>query len=68
MAWFSMLNYNTDTVDFMEVEDGDYDDYLINETLVANHIDPNNVAVMVTEYKPKVYNVCTQETKEVFED
>lgn len=68
MAWFTMLNYSTDTVDFMEVEDGDYDDYLINETLIANHINPDDVAVMVTDYKPKVYNVLTCDQEEVFKD
>lgn len=67
MAWFSMLNYSTDTIDFMEVEDGDYDDYLIKETLIANHVNPDDVAVMVTDYKPKVYNVLTDDTEEVFE-
>lgn len=68
MAWITMLNYNTSTVDYLEVEDGDYDDYLINETLIANHINPDEVATMVTDYKPKVYNICTDECTEVFDD
>lgn len=66
MAWITMLNYNTCTVDYLEVEDGDYDDYLINETLIANHINPDEVATMVTENKPIVYNICTEESEEVF--
>lgn len=68
MAWFVMLNYSTNTVDYIEVEDGDYDEYLINETLIANHIDPDSVAVMATDDKPRVYNVLTDEIEEVFED
>lgn len=68
MAWFVMLNYSTNTVDYMEVEDGDYDEYLTNETLMANHIDPDSVAVMACDDKPFVYNVLTDKIEKVFED
>ena len=57
MAWITMLNYELGTVDYLEVEDGDYDEYLINETLIANHINPDEVATMVTDDKPEVYNI-----------
>lgn len=68
MAWITMLNYNTSTIDYLEVEDGEYDDYLVRETLIANHINPDEVATMVTDYKPKVYNINLGEEEEVFID
>lgn len=68
MAWITMLNYNTSTVDYLEVEDADYDEELIRETLISNHINPDEVATMATDYKPKVYNINLGKEEEVFEN
>lgn len=67
MAWITMLNYETGTIDYLET-DVLYDDNTeIEEYLIANHIDTDTVAYMSTENKPLVYNVNLQETEEVFE-
>ena len=67
MAWITMLNYETGTIDYLET-DVLYDDNTeIEECLIANHIDPDTVAYMSTENKRLVYNVNLQETEEVFE-
>jgi hypothetical protein len=67
MAWITMLNYETGTIDYLET-DVYYDDYTeIEKCLIANHIDPETVAYMSTESKPSVYNINLQETEEVFE-
>lgn len=67
MAWITMLNYETGTVDYLET-DSYYDDNTeIEEYLIANHINPDTVAYMSTEYKPSVYDINLQETEEVFE-
>lgn len=67
MAWITMLNYETGTVDYLET-DSYYDDNTeIEEYLIANHIDPDTVAYMSTEHKPSVYDINLQEIEEVFE-
>ena len=67
MAWITMLNYNTGTIDYLETDSDYEDDYNTREYLIANHINSDEVAYMCTEYKPKVYNICTEEIEEVFE-
>lgn len=67
MSWITMLNYNTGTVDYLECDTHYEDNSEIEEYLAANHINPDEVAYMCTEYKPKVYNICTEETEEVFQ-
>ena len=67
MAWITMLNYETGTIDYLET-DSFYDDNTeIEEYLIANHIDPDTVAYMSTENKPSVYDINLQEIEEVFE-
>lgn len=67
MAWITMLNYETGTIDYLET-DVYYDDNTeIEECLISNHIDPETVAYMSTENKPSVYNINLQETEEVFQ-
>ena len=67
MAWITMLNYETGTIDYLETDSFYDDNREIEEYLIANHIDPDIVAYMSTENKPLVYNVNLQETEEVFE-
>lgn len=66
MAWITMLNYNTDTIDYLETDVCYKDNAEIEECLIANHIDPNTVVYMSTESKPLVYNINLQEHEEVF--
>lgn len=67
MAWITMLNYETGTIDYLETGALYEDDEDIKECLIANHIDPDTVAYMSTENKPSVYNINLQEIEEVFE-
>lgn len=67
MAWITMLNYETGTIDYLETDSLYKDDEDIREYLIANHIDLDTVTYMSTENKPLVYNVNLQETEEVFE-
>lgn len=67
MAWITMLNYETGTIDYLETDSFYDDNREIEEYLIDNHIDPDTVAYMSTENKPLVYNVNLQETEEVFE-
>lgn len=68
MAWITMLNYNTGTVDYLECDSKYEDNDEIEEYLVANHINPDEVAYMSTDEKPTVYNICTEESVDVFDD
>ena len=67
MAWITMLNYETGTIDYLETDSFYDNNREIEEYLIANHIDPDTVDYMSTENKPLVYNVILQETEEVFE-
>lgn len=67
MAWITMLNYETGTIDYLET-DVCYDDNTeIEEYLIANHIDPNTVAYMSAEHKLSVYDINLQEIEKEFE-
>lgn len=61
MAWITMLNYDTDTIDYLETDVYYKDNVEIEECLIANHIDPETVAYMSTESKPLAYNINLQE-------
>lgn len=61
MAWITMLNYETGTIDYLETDVCYNDNAEIEECLIANHIDPETVAYMSTETKPLRYNINLQE-------
>lgn len=67
MAWITMLNYSTGTVDYLECDSKYEHNSEIEECLIANHINPDDVAYMCTDNKPVVYNVNLEQTEEVFQ-